>query len=432
MPPQKRKRAPAPGAATGKAKPKPGAAAKPRAKPTAKKTAVPEVLAGLTVGHAELQGERPTMEDALVGCSPWGVQPSKYIPGTAHLLGVFDGHGGREAADYTAETLPAELQVMGGAAYSRTAVATAAADGATRPGCWACWQPGVVRISATVAREQQLRAEARQQRRQQLRVDAAAALSHSCARRTTGLPGRWVAAIGRAGDRTPRHRDWVLPVDRRTGGQQPRNQRDDTQVDQTGLIISFVGLHRRAGDQPGRRRRRRLPHAAPPCCLLLFLWADFTAGSLPVPHFSCCLLCFHTLWPLFPFMSICPIATRPCEQATDGTTAVCALVCGRSGIAYVSNLGDSRAFVVKRPPAGKRKTKAKTVSHRRPPPLLPMLMRADRASVSATVCCYYRVRCTLVYIRCYRDACYIVLLLLEAALVYISVWSHCRPLTLLP
>eukprot|EP01051_Picozoa_sp_SAG22_P001510 SAG22_NODE_60_length_23423_cov_8.445250_14_plen_283_part_00 len=90
------------------------AAAQPPAKKAkkarrAKKPA--EVLAGLIVGHAELQGERATMEDALCALSPWHAQAQfKHIAGSAHFLGVFDGHGGRDAADYAAENLVSELE----------------------------------------------------------------------------------------------------------------------------------------------------------------------------------------------------------------------------------------------------------------------------------------------------------------------------------
>lgn len=88
-------------------------AKRPAQKPKRQSKQSRDLLVGLAVGHAELQGQRSTMEDALVAQSPWNMtrkQLGKHLPGSAHLLGVFDGHGGRAAADFTSETLPVEVQ----------------------------------------------------------------------------------------------------------------------------------------------------------------------------------------------------------------------------------------------------------------------------------------------------------------------------------
>jgi serine/threonine protein phosphatase PrpC len=53
-------------------------------------------------GHAEMVGRRPQMEDVSV------VLQDKPVPG-AQLFALFDGHGGREAAEFAAENLPAAI-----------------------------------------------------------------------------------------------------------------------------------------------------------------------------------------------------------------------------------------------------------------------------------------------------------------------------------
>eukprot|EP01083_Nonionella_stella_P227159 806184_1 len=56
-------------------------------------------------GHCSKQGIRPTMEDQVVVESPFLVYGSKCTSGNLSIYGVFDGHGGRQCAEYCATNL---------------------------------------------------------------------------------------------------------------------------------------------------------------------------------------------------------------------------------------------------------------------------------------------------------------------------------------
>jgi len=72
---------------------------------------------GLSWGAGELQGWRPTMEDAFVATS-FGVQGNW---DNTSLFGVFDGHGGAQVAKFCAVRLPQILQ-QGDASRATTAL----------------------------------------------------------------------------------------------------------------------------------------------------------------------------------------------------------------------------------------------------------------------------------------------------------------------
>ena len=70
----------------------------------------------VSVGLHALQGERPTMEDAHSHCT-LTVPPAKLVDGLEcskkwplHFFGVFDGHGGNQAAEFVAEELPKQVK----------------------------------------------------------------------------------------------------------------------------------------------------------------------------------------------------------------------------------------------------------------------------------------------------------------------------------
>jgi|EP01047_Picozoa_sp_COSAG01_P073913 serine/threonine protein phosphatase PrpC len=74
-------------------------------------------MRGADIGIAALQGERPTMEDAHAICVPFLTSGAKLHDLSCtrarplQFFGVFDGHGGEAAAEFTATELPKQLKV---------------------------------------------------------------------------------------------------------------------------------------------------------------------------------------------------------------------------------------------------------------------------------------------------------------------------------
>lgn len=56
-------------------------------------------------GHSSLQGVRPSMEDEVLIKENFRLSNSSHLPGLLSFYGVFDGHGGRQAAIYTRDHL---------------------------------------------------------------------------------------------------------------------------------------------------------------------------------------------------------------------------------------------------------------------------------------------------------------------------------------
>jgi len=96
-------------------------------KKSKKKTGDGEASTGLSAGICSEQGRRPTMEDAEVIMINLREEFPDHAPEKSSFFGVFDGHGGRRAADFVAKTLP--QKIVASEKFKNGDIAGAVADG---------------------------------------------------------------------------------------------------------------------------------------------------------------------------------------------------------------------------------------------------------------------------------------------------------------
>ena len=98
-------------------------------------TSLDECGGGVNVGTATLQGWRDAQEDAHV-----------VVSDGALLLGLFDGHGGRDVVDFAARLHLPLLQRLAARASPRSCLAACAARTLLVPLIYACVRPLLIRL----------------------------------------------------------------------------------------------------------------------------------------------------------------------------------------------------------------------------------------------------------------------------------------------